>query len=184
MITGKVDVSGPKKLTALASELKYLSGTTFVQSLPTKTFKDKALAYLTDLFPVSSASGRRFNSGQHLLTGWHALTKQTASGIAVELVHEREKEPYIRKLLGIIDKGYPSYVWTVKEDFRFQGQYSYGPRAGQKGWVTLEEGRSIQQPARQGVGYIDKTTDYIETVLIPELRELVKARIESRLQRI
>lgn len=150
-----------------------------------------ALKYLQRIFPSGGkhsgmSSAEEF--GQPLAAGWKVsplLTKMTKGRdvLSFQINHQLERRKRVNMILRMVDEGTTGYSYVIKNRFRFFGRYrsrmrnKRGQFSSGTGFVTMQEGRVINVPARDGVHFTDKTEDFIINRLLPEFERKVRRRV-------
>lgn len=175
-----------RRIDKLVEDLEYVSRNSFVRSLPLAEYREQALAYLKRQFPVSqNGSTNQIEFGYHLVEGWKSELVQSVTGVGFRIYHKGENIPRLALILRALDQGSRPFSYVAKDDFTFWGRYvnARGKLGRKQGWVTITEGRTVARGAREGSAYAEKTSDYIEDVLLPRMRDMVRERVKARMER-
>lgn len=186
MISLKVTVKpDERRIAKLVKDLGYVSSETFTRSLPLRQYREQALDYLKDLFPTSTKSKSNTNEfGDHLVRGWKTEYIHTKTGVGFRLFHAQENNSRVQTVLKSLDKGSQFFTYDAEEEFRFFGRYaSKKGKHAANGWITIAEGRTVIRGPRKGLNYAEKTSEYIQLVLLPQMRAMVQERVRSRIER-
>ncbi len=176
-----------RRIDRLVEDLQYVNSQSFVRSLPLASFRERALNFLKKHFPVSKQGSSNQNEfGYHLVEGWKSKLVSSVTGVGFELYHMGEGNSRILTILNSLNTGSKAFSYTAKDDFVFWGKYRTlkGKLTKREGWISIVEGRTVNRSEREGVEFEQDTYDYITMTLLPEMREMVRDRVASRLDRI
>ena len=187
------DRSSRRKIERLAQELNYVSSTTFLNGLGLKKRSLEALSYLLELFPDSSSGSERPSSrnefGMQLKQGFYANTEVTGTKVAFIIGHRLQGNERAMTVLNSLDKGTRAYSTTYDTAVSFLGDAAKAKTVRPQSksalvWFRLAPGRSYYYSARPGHKYVSKTRQFIERVILPELKEDFDHKVKSRMERI
>jgi len=181
MIEIKVINLQGSRLNKIRDALGYLSSPDFLRTLPLADFIKDVSSYMERISPHRRR--RQFTSGQpklpHFANNW--VVKRSTDGNRVFLTLDNKLNflnfggrAGIAKFAAI-ETGSTSSTWTAKRTFRFK----YGP--GKKQWAVVGEGSDWEHAASPAANVLPRTSDYIQDVLMPKIRQRVGETIERRM---
>lgn len=115
-------------------------------------------------------------SEQHLEETWRAKREYSGNQLYVRFYSLLETigGKRGRAKLASIEFGSRRMLVPAPRDFKFKGDYS---------WVRYAEGENMLKPAREGLGIMRKTSEFIENALLPSLRLNAKSILTARISR-
>ena len=179
-----------RKISEVASELNYVSSDTFLRGLALNTKAQDALTYLKSIFPVGSSGHTLREFGlAHLVQGFTAKPIKGANGVGIIIEHKLWGEGRGRTVLRSLDTGHGAYEYEVQEETSFKADASSWSPTGKKSkskdiWVRLIEGQIVVHQPRAGIHYVDLTKRYIESEILPYLREEFSDKVAARMRKL
>ncbi len=180
MIEIKVTL-GRSALARAISGLNKIERGELLQASDAEESASRAVSFLKRIYPRSKTP----KGPSHLGDGWKADVQIKDKTISFIIKHRLENNKKSRFILNQLENGTPAYSYVMKNQARFKqmvqrrnllGQFTKGKK-GQ--WTRLVVGREIHQPAREGGHYLDKTREYVDNVLLFNLKARVLARAKE-----
>ena len=173
-----------RQIASLVKELKYVSSDSFLRTLNLKYFEGEALLFLDSVFPKSgdAASHNLDEFGQWLFQGWKAEGFIKGNSIGFRLYHELESDRRAKVVLKSLDTGSRAYDFQPEETLSFPAKLAESKTG--LGWVTLSQKKLYHYKARPGREYTSKTAQFIESTIMPEVKENLSYRIRERIKRV
>lgn len=176
------------RIDKLVEDLGYVSSATFLRGLSLKQHESSALAFLVFVFPKSKddASHSLNEFGQHLWQGWRAESFYSGTSIGFRLFNELEANKRARIVLQSLDTGTQPYDFTPEDTLHFLGNLrtAKGNLGRKTNWITLTPNKTYHYHARPGVQYSSKATLFIESQIMPQIKEDISYKVMQRLKRI
>ncbi len=177
-----------KRIDTLVKELNYVNSSTFLRSLDLRTKSAIVLAVLKGATPVSQdlTRGNKPEFGIQLSESWEArIETDGSSSLSFVIDSMLRKLPRGDTVIASLDQGTQGYTVVPEDDIRFYGyHYSRKISGRNEGWVTLEAGVPVQYSPRPGFHFIDKTYEFIQAVMIPQLKADIEEKVRRRMERI
>jgi hypothetical protein len=180
----KVVSVNPSRLAKVRRELRYLTSEDFFRTIPLKDFQDRVQEYLKLMSPVGDESKRQFlaSAGYRVMSardarmafseGWRVKRQNMRGSIRFEVSHLLEsKGKKGRAKFAAVEYGSKASTWIASRRFRFKGDR----------WAHITPGRKIEHAATQGANAMEKTSEYIQNVLLPLISDKVNQTIRRRL---
>jgi hypothetical protein len=164
-----------KRIARIVTNVKKATRPSVLEDIGLSRFAAQALKEFKSHFPESgdptSSSVREF--GEHLIQGWRSEAKFAEFSATLRIYHTKANLTRMQTILESLDTGSKEHTVVPDRDIKFPD------KRGTKPWSHLVEGKPVIYPERKGVGYSSKTFDYINSVMVPEL----KARINKKLKK-
>jgi hypothetical protein len=177
-----------QRIEAIVAELRYVSSASFLSGLSLRQRAKEVLWELKNYFPVSAEpSGTLKEFGMsHLIEGFYEYYEVRSKGIYFGIRHELWDNDRARAILNSLDRGSRAFEYESPEYARFQDKRAgkrFKSKAG-AAWVTIAPGDVIERSARPGHHYVSKTKAFINSHIIPALKQDFQRKVDSRTARL
>lgn len=170
-----------KKISAVASELKYISSDTFLQGLGLKSEAAEALSFLKSRFPKGDGVSSQNEFGMPLAEGFYAKSFVSGNRVGIMFGHVLERNARAKTVLNSLDDGSRGHYRVFDEVMHFVA----GKRSKLSfGWVSLPANKPIYFRARPGAEFTSKTEEFLVTVILPRIKQKFVNKVASRMKRI
>ena len=178
---------GERRLNQVLTNLRRLGSPDLLASADIESTAAKALKRLKANFPKSKAGSRNFTSLSetglaHLREGWVSKTTFLKGGVGFVLQHVLGNKSRINTILKSLDKGSRAYSFVVERKFAILDRREKRA-AGKQKFAILMPGDVIHHDARPGSNYTDETFEYVIDTLIPAMREKVRRKAKSIIEK-
>lgn len=174
-----------QKLAGVREVLGYSKNAELFRTIQLSDFQERALQFIRSISPVGKNSDwqkslgapPRLKGDMPLRDSWriNRFSTSTYIGFDIRSLLENAGKRGQAKIKSI-EYGNKDSFFIAKRKFSFYSE-DHG------GWVFIPEGTPIDRPSRKGMNLTAKTSTYIETVLLPEIRSKVGSQIRARLER-
>jgi hypothetical protein len=174
------------KLAVIRRKLDFGTNQEFFRTVQLSDFQERALEYIQSITPVGKNTDYYESLGvkaptraqMALRDSWRVkrVTTDKAVGFEITSLLERSGKRGWAKLLSIEYGNQPGF-YIAKRAFNF---YSTEYRR----WVHIQAGEKVNRPSREGLHLTQKTSEYIQSVLLPEIKSKVSSIVRSRMDKL
>lgn len=172
------------KLAVIRRKLDYETNKAFFRTIQLSDFQERALEYLRSITPVGKHTSYYDSLGvkaptraqMTLKDSWRVkrVTTEAYIGFEVTSLLERAGKRGRAKLFSI-EYGRSAGSYVAERSFSFFSTQ-------RNSWTFIEKGKTVEIDQREGKHLVKKTSDYISSVLLPEIRDRVSSLVRSRFE--
>lgn len=183
----KVSEVNSQRLAKLQRELGYLDSRDFLRTIPLAAERRTVEEYMESISPrgdnVSKTTLWLAERGIKPLlpkfaTGWRVKRVSVGNRIVWQISHILETTNRIGGQVKFrsIEFGSRTEVWSAKRDFKFLDANGR--------WHSFSEDDEITHWGNPPANIIEKTSEFIRTVMLPQIASKVRNIVEHRLERV
>jgi hypothetical protein len=164
---------GEHRFSEVVAKLKRVDTPGTLAKINLQPFEKKALLFLQRIFPVSKkGSTNQKEFGMHLVEGWRVNRILLATTLGFQIDHVLRGNRHASKILDALDIGTNAWNYVASRTLHFIDRRGRG-RTGKPNWVSVRAGDSIHHQAHGGTFYRQRTFNYINEILLPQIRDKV-----------
>lgn len=179
MIDVKVIHPESRRMGRIKDALDFLSSAEFFRTIPLASEMEQIREFMFRISPDRRKTRYTELSKPDLPPfgeSWIVRRRTQGNSIVIELDNRLYSRSHAGrdKFIGV-EFGSTASTWTARKMFRFK----YGP--GKKQWVTVAEGSDWEHAESPAANVLEKTSAFIENVMIPRITDKFHSIVERRL---